>query len=221
MLGNHPAPYWAKNSPACNAAISSYKSQLNMPYWPDLTDCSTNITEGKVTGGPQITTCDVWLPRKSSFGFNLNKFQVWLPSSHISEHPKRSCNIKLTKIVISLGESKYPWLIHWVRILIMSHGLPICWEESLFHSEGQWNIKNQSLSITLRYLYWLAHSILAFSHMRKDSNLTEPTKTKEWPFGFSVRKGKVSLWDGSGPLCSKGNFQKLRTRCTHFLQWSV
>ncbi len=110
--------------------------------------------------------------------------------------------------MILLGKSNYPRLIHWVRILIMSHGLPIWWEESWFHSKGQWNIKNQSLSITHRYLYWLAHSVSAFSHMRKDSNLTEPAKTKEWPFGFSVRKGKVSLWDGSGPLCSKGNFQK-------------
>lgn len=98
----------------------------------------------------------------------------------------------------------------------MSHRLPICWEESLFHSKGQWNIKNQSLSITLRYLYWLAHSVSAFSHMRKDSNLTEPAKTKEWPFGFSVRKGKVSLWDSSGPLRSKGNLQKLGT-CVYTL----
>lgn len=134
-----------------------------------------------------------------------------MPSSHIFEHLRHSYNTKMTKIVILLGKSNCPWLIHLVRILIMSHRLPICWEESLFHSKGQWNIKNQSLSITLRYLYWLAHSVSASLHMRKDSYLTEPGKTKEWPFGFSVRKGKVSLWDGSGPLCSKGNFQKLGT----------
>lgn len=187
MLGNCPAPRWAKSSSACNAAISSYKSQLNMPYWPEMTYCSTNIMEEKVTRGTQITPCAIWLLRKSAFGFNLNECIVWLLST-----------IYIYIII----------LIHWVRILIMPHGLPIWWEESWFHSKGQWNIKNQSLSTTHRYLYWLAHSVSAFSHMRKDSNLTEPAKTKEWPFGFSVRKGKVSLWDGSGPLCSKGNFQK-------------
>lgn len=81
MVGNCPAPYWAKSSSACNAAISSYKSQLNMPYWPDMTDCSTNIMEEKVTGGTQITNCAIWLLCKSAFGFNLNELQVRLLSS--------------------------------------------------------------------------------------------------------------------------------------------
>lgn len=81
MLGNCPAPRWAKSSSACNAAISSYKSQLNMPYWPDMTDCSTNIMVEKVTGGTQIAPCAIWLIRKSAFGFNLNELLVWLLSS--------------------------------------------------------------------------------------------------------------------------------------------
>lgn len=95
--------------------------------------------------------------------------------------------------------------------LIMFGRIPIRWVVLLFHSEGHRNIKNQSDPIMHRYQHWLPHLPWLIRHMTKDTNLTDPAKSKEWPFGFiCAQQNKAPQWEASRPTPDLKQFTENR-----------